>query len=187
MAARGGCGLGRRVARGATRHAVGSRLPICFWKLQTPPMPKKGTAVLRAVMFTDVVGSTELAREMGDVRWSRLLAAQRRVIRAELKAAGGHARSTRRVMASLRSSTARRMPSGARSLPARKSKTSVWMSAPARHLRRGRDLSGGSTRDRRAYRCSNDGHGRRGRGGDHAHGEGPRRRVAFRPQGARRA
>lgn len=40
-------------------------------------------------MFTDVVGSTELAREMGDVRWSRLLAAQRRVIRAELKAAGG--------------------------------------------------------------------------------------------------
>ena len=40
-------------------------------------------------MFTDVVGSTELAREMGDIRWSRLLAAQRRVIRAELKAAGG--------------------------------------------------------------------------------------------------
>ena len=53
-------------------------------------MPKKGTTALRAVMFTDVVGSTELAREMGDVRWSRLLAAQRRVIRAELKAAGGH-------------------------------------------------------------------------------------------------
>jgi class 3 adenylate cyclase/sugar lactone lactonase YvrE len=53
-------------------------------------MPKKGTTALRAVMFTDVVGSTELAREMGDVRWSRLLAAQRRLIRAELKAAGGH-------------------------------------------------------------------------------------------------
>jgi class 3 adenylate cyclase len=25
---------------------------------------------LRTVLFTDVVGSTELAREMGDVRWS---------------------------------------------------------------------------------------------------------------------
>jgi Adenylate and Guanylate cyclase catalytic domain len=41
-------------------------------------------------MFTDVVGSSELAREMGDIRWSRLLAAQRRLIRSELKAAGGH-------------------------------------------------------------------------------------------------
>lgn len=41
------------------------------------------------MLFTDVVGSTELAREMGDVRWSRLLAAQRRVIRALLKSNGG--------------------------------------------------------------------------------------------------
>ncbi len=48
-------------------------------------MPKPAETALRAVLFTDVVGSTELAREMGDVRWSRLLAAQRRVVRAELK------------------------------------------------------------------------------------------------------
>jgi streptogramin lyase len=41
------------------------------------------------VLFTDVVGSTELARELGDQRWSRLLAAQRRVVRAELKAHRG--------------------------------------------------------------------------------------------------
>ena len=52
-------------------------------------MPKPTTNVLRAVLFTDVVGSTELARELGDQRWSRLLAAQRRVIRAELKAFRG--------------------------------------------------------------------------------------------------
>ena len=52
-------------------------------------MPKTRETGLRAVLFTDVVGSTELAREMGDVRWSRLLAAQRRVIRALLKANGG--------------------------------------------------------------------------------------------------
>ncbi len=41
------------------------------------------------MLFTDVVASTELAREMGDVGWSRLLAAQQRVIRACLKASGG--------------------------------------------------------------------------------------------------
>ncbi|MET0801326.1 MAG: adenylate/guanylate cyclase domain-containing protein [Actinomycetota bacterium] len=45
---------------------------------------------LRAVLFTDIVNSTDLAREMGDVRWSRLLGAQRRVIRALLKSHGGH-------------------------------------------------------------------------------------------------
>src|SRR4029079_9834762 len=44
---------------------------------------------LRAVLFTDVVSSTELAREMGDVRWSRLLEAQRRVIRRLLRSMGG--------------------------------------------------------------------------------------------------
>ena len=52
-------------------------------------MPKPSSNVLRAVLFTDVVGSTELARELGDQRWSRLLAAQRRVIRGELKAHRG--------------------------------------------------------------------------------------------------
>jgi sugar lactone lactonase YvrE len=40
-------------------------------------------------LFTDVVASTELAREMGDVGWSRLLAAQQRVVRACLKDRGG--------------------------------------------------------------------------------------------------
>ncbi len=41
--------------------------------------------MLRAVLFTDVVGSTELARELGDERWSRLLEAQRRIVREQLR------------------------------------------------------------------------------------------------------
>jgi class 3 adenylate cyclase/sugar lactone lactonase YvrE len=52
-------------------------------------VPKAPTSALRAVLFTDVVGSTELARELGDLRWGRLLAAQRRVVREELKRAHG--------------------------------------------------------------------------------------------------
>ncbi|MDP9330385.1 MAG: hypothetical protein M3P11_07105 [Actinomycetota bacterium] len=52
-------------------------------------MPKPGGAALRAVLFTDVVGSTELANELGDERWGRLLAAQFRVLRAALKANRG--------------------------------------------------------------------------------------------------
>ena len=52
-------------------------------------MPKGGTTELRAVLFTDIVGSTEIARELGDERWSELLARQRRIVRQELKAAGG--------------------------------------------------------------------------------------------------
>jgi class 3 adenylate cyclase/streptogramin lyase len=56
---------------------------------QTPSVPKTRETGLRAVLFTDVVSSTELAREMGDVRWSRLLEAQRRVIRRLLRSMGG--------------------------------------------------------------------------------------------------
>ena len=56
---------------------------------QTPFVPKAHETGLRALLFTDVVSSTELAREMGDVRWSRLLEAQRRVIRRLLRSTGG--------------------------------------------------------------------------------------------------
>jgi class 3 adenylate cyclase/streptogramin lyase len=54
-------------------------------------MPRSSTSgtALRAVLFTDIVGSTELARELGDERWSRLLAAHFRVLRAALKATRG--------------------------------------------------------------------------------------------------
>ncbi len=48
-------------------------------------MPKTRTTMLRAVLFTDVVGSTELARELGDLRWTRLLEASRRIVRDQLR------------------------------------------------------------------------------------------------------
>lgn len=52
-------------------------------------MPRSPSNVLRAVLFTDVVGATELARELGDQRWGRLLDAQRRIVREELRANRG--------------------------------------------------------------------------------------------------
>ena len=40
--------------------------------------------VLATVLFTDIVGSTERAAELGDHRWTALLADQHRLVRAEL-------------------------------------------------------------------------------------------------------
>ncbi|MBA3690455.1 MAG: adenylate/guanylate cyclase domain-containing protein, partial [Actinobacteria bacterium] len=75
----------RRTGRRSRSSVPGLSLPSTGAAWQNHPVPKPAETALRAVLFTDVVGSTELAREMGDVRWSRLLAAQRRVVRAELK------------------------------------------------------------------------------------------------------
>jgi class 3 adenylate cyclase len=41
--------------------------------------------LLRTVLFTDIVGSTDLAAEMGDRRWRRTVAAHNTAIRGELK------------------------------------------------------------------------------------------------------
>ena len=40
--------------------------------------------VLATVLFTDIVGSTERATELGDRRWTELLAEHHRVVQAEL-------------------------------------------------------------------------------------------------------
>ena len=40
--------------------------------------------VLATVMFTDIVGSTERAGELGDARWRELLAAHQEAVRREL-------------------------------------------------------------------------------------------------------
>ena len=45
--------------------------------------------VLATVLFTDIVGSTERARELGDARWSTLLATHNQAIRSELDHFGG--------------------------------------------------------------------------------------------------
>ena len=44
---------------------------------------------LMTVLFTDIVGSTERAVQIGDRRWSQVLGDHERVVRAEVEAAGG--------------------------------------------------------------------------------------------------
>jgi class 3 adenylate cyclase len=46
--------------------------------------------ILATVLFTDIVGSTRLAAEMGDARWEALLAEHHRVARRHLDRFGGH-------------------------------------------------------------------------------------------------
>jgi class 3 adenylate cyclase len=50
------------------------------------PEPRR---VLATVMFTDIVGSTERAAELGDVNWQALLADHNRVVRRQLDRFGG--------------------------------------------------------------------------------------------------
>jgi class 3 adenylate cyclase len=45
--------------------------------------------ILATVLFTDIVGSTELAGEMGDRVWKEVLSRHHRLIRRELKLFGG--------------------------------------------------------------------------------------------------
>jgi class 3 adenylate cyclase/pimeloyl-ACP methyl ester carboxylesterase len=45
--------------------------------------------VLATVLFTDIVGSTERATELGDAAWKQLLSAHHRVVREELQRFGG--------------------------------------------------------------------------------------------------
>jgi class 3 adenylate cyclase len=45
--------------------------------------------VLATVLFTDIVGSTERAAELGDQRWTELLADHHRIVRAELERSRG--------------------------------------------------------------------------------------------------
>jgi class 3 adenylate cyclase len=41
--------------------------------------------VLATVLFTDIVGSTEMAADLGDRRWQQLVARHHAVVRAQLK------------------------------------------------------------------------------------------------------
>jgi class 3 adenylate cyclase/DNA-binding beta-propeller fold protein YncE len=49
---------------------------------------------LATILFLDIVGSTEIAGELGDRRWRQLLGQFRRLVRAELKRHGGHEEDT---------------------------------------------------------------------------------------------
>lgn len=51
---------------------------------------RKAERVLTTVMFTDIVGSTERARVLGDRKWAVLLARHNQLVRRELGRFGGH-------------------------------------------------------------------------------------------------
>ena len=53
-----------------------------------------GGSGLGAVLFTDIVGSTAIAAEMGNTRWSELVARHHRIVRRELGRFGGHEMDT---------------------------------------------------------------------------------------------
>ncbi|MEP7360818.1 MAG: adenylate/guanylate cyclase domain-containing protein [Chloroflexota bacterium] len=45
---------------------------------------------LATILFTDIVGSTDRAAEMGDAQWRRVIAAHHATVRAQLRKFGGH-------------------------------------------------------------------------------------------------
>jgi class 3 adenylate cyclase/DNA-binding beta-propeller fold protein YncE len=58
------------------------------------PLPRRGrsrdpTRLLATILFTDIVGSTERAVELGDRRWRQLLGAYHGLVRKQLKRLGG--------------------------------------------------------------------------------------------------
>ncbi len=53
-----------------------------------------GDRRLAAALFTDIVGSTEIASELGDVRWRVLVTRHHSIMRANLKRFGGRERDT---------------------------------------------------------------------------------------------
>jgi class 3 adenylate cyclase len=55
-----------------------------------PDFTPAADRVLTTVMFTDIVGSTQRAAELGDARWRELLARHDELVRAELRHHGGH-------------------------------------------------------------------------------------------------
>ena len=75
--------------------------------------PSTPDRILATVLFTDLVGSTALAAELGDRRWRELLEQHHASVRRELARFDGR-RSTPRATASSRRSTGRRGRSDAR-------------------------------------------------------------------------
>jgi class 3 adenylate cyclase/outer membrane protein assembly factor BamB len=55
---------------------------------------RSGGRGLGAVLFTDIVGSTTVAAEIGNSRWSELVSRHHRLIRREIRRFGGHEQDT---------------------------------------------------------------------------------------------
>ncbi len=49
---------------------------------------------LATIVFTDMVGSTDLATRLGDREWQRVLAAHHRIVRSQLRRFGGREQDT---------------------------------------------------------------------------------------------
>jgi class 3 adenylate cyclase len=79
-----------RLLRAAKKHGI---MPIGFISAQLQPQLKLPKGVL-TFLLTDIEGSTELLRRLGE-RYAPLLADVRRVVRAAVRRAGGHMVSAR--------------------------------------------------------------------------------------------
>jgi class 3 adenylate cyclase len=67
-------------------EAVVGEIQAFVTGVRPAPEPRR---VLATVLFTDIVGSTQRAAELGDVRWQTLLADHNRVVRRQLERFGG--------------------------------------------------------------------------------------------------
>jgi class 3 adenylate cyclase len=69
------------------RDAIVDEIEELVTGIRPAPQPNR---VLATILFTDIVGSTERARELGDRAWSELLARHHAVVRRELERFRGH-------------------------------------------------------------------------------------------------
>jgi class 3 adenylate cyclase len=71
-------------------HWHSSRLEPSAGESHTASMVRRGhKRRLTTLLFTDIVGSTDIAAELGDDRWRRLLSDQRSLVRREVRRFGG--------------------------------------------------------------------------------------------------
>ena len=72
------------------KHAVQVASQLGLRSAQASSRPPSGpTRQWVAVMFTDVVGSTPIAEQLGDEEWSRVLSRHREFVRSSFRARGG--------------------------------------------------------------------------------------------------
>lgn len=69
------------------REAIVAEIQAFLTGVRPAPEPHR---VLATILFTDIVGSTRLAAEVGDERWQALLAEHHRIVRRALERFGGH-------------------------------------------------------------------------------------------------
>jgi class 3 adenylate cyclase len=72
--------------RGVGRNRLLARQPR---EDETPDMSRRGRPKLVTILFTDIVGSSDIAVAVGDRRWKALLEAHNRIVRRALRRHGG--------------------------------------------------------------------------------------------------